>query len=153
MSRRTAARRRYARRRSSSIISSIGSRCSSSCGFRPPRGRDGHHWFTFIGAPGRDYLLEPWLESLYEDLRTPIDVVIHQGRREPPRARRFTSHFANQPLAVDPAYLGALSSKLALIVAERNRTVKQRRVATSLGGLRNLLDMDVAHEMAADQGW
>jgi hypothetical protein len=50
-------------------------------------GRD-RHWFRFLGTRGRNYLLEPWIESLYEDLKVPIDVVLHTDATV--RARRFS---------------------------------------------------------------
>lgn len=87
----------------------------------PADGKRDRHWFHIVGTRGRNYLLEPWIESLQTDFKTPLDVVMHDDIWKTVEARRYHTPFASKPIEVAPDYLGVLDVPDPVLVIERGR--------------------------------
>jgi hypothetical protein len=92
-------------------------------------------WFAFIGTRGRNYELEPWVESLMEDLKGPLVVVLREG--DYLFAQRYTTPGSAEPIEVDDAHLATRDVDPWLLVEGGKRVSRRTTPAetSSLVGL------------------
>jgi hypothetical protein len=94
----------------------------------------GRQWWICVATRGRNYLLEPWIETLVDFLETPIDVVLGS------EARRYTSGRHYTPIAVPADHAAAFDGEPISIVSKSRRTGRGV-TADSIADLRNVIEL------------